>query len=330
MGDIKTVGIVGAGVIGAGWAARCLARGLDVIATDPGANAEAKMRASIDNAWPALSDIGLAPGADRSRLVFTAELEVVCTAAEFVQEHPPDNEDLTRELHTYIDAATAPQIVIASSSSGLLPTRIQADCLHPERVLIGHPFNPVYLLPLVEVVGGGHTNDHSVQQATAFYKSLGMHTLHVRKEIDGYISDRLQEALWREALHMVNDGVATTEEIDAAIAYGPGLRWAFMGTCLTFHLAGGESGMRHMLEHFGPTLELPWTRLKAPELTPQLIDRMVDGTQAQAAGRSIQELERLRDQCLIDMMRALQKHDVGAGSTLSADERSGSCDLGAS
>jgi len=322
MGDIKTVGIVGAGVIGAGWAARCLARGLDVIATDPGANAEAKMRASIDNAWPALSDIGLAPGADRSRLVFTAELEVVCTAADFVQENPPDNEDLKRELHTYIDAATAPQIVIASSSSGLLPTRIQADCLHPERVLIGHPFNPVYLLPLVEVVGGGHTNDHSVQQATAFYKSLGMHTLHVRKEIDGYISDRLQEALWREALHMVNDGVATTEEIDAAIAYGPGLRWAFMGTCLTFHLAGGESGMRHMLEHFGPALELPWTRLKAPELTPQLIDRMVDGTQAQAAGRSIQELERLRDQCLIDIMRALQKHDVGAGSTLSAYERS--------
>ena len=322
MGAIKTVGIVGTGVIGAGWAARCLARGLDVIATDPGANAEAKMRASIDNAWPALSDIGLAPGADRSRLVFTTGLETACAGADFVQENAPDDEDLKRKLHTRIDAATAPQIVIASSSSGLLPSRIQADCLHPERVLIGHPFNPVYLLPLVEVVGGDYTNEHSVQHATAFYKSLGMHTLRVRKEIDGYISDRLQEALWREALHMVNDGTATTEEIDAAIVYGPGLRWAFMGTCLTFHLAGGESGMRHMLEHFGPALELPWTRLKAPELTPQLIDRMVDGTRAQAAGRSIRELERLRDQCLIDIMRALQKHDVGAGSTLSAYEGS--------
>jgi len=316
MQTIRTVGVVGCGVIGAGWATRCLARGLTVIATDPAPGAEARLRVSIDNAWPAIEKLGLTDNADRSRLTFTDDLEEVCRHADFIQENAPEDENIKRALHKRLDAAARPECIIASSSSGLLPSRIQIDCEHPQRVLIGHPFNPVYLLPLVEVVGGCKTDSSNVDRAIGFYRSLAMYTLQVRNEIEGYISDRLQEALWREALHMVADGTATTDEIDAAIIYGPGLRWAFMGTCLTFHLAGGEAGMRHMLEHFGPALELPWTRLKAPPLTQTLIDRMVDGTQGQAAGRSIRELERLRDDCLIGIMRALEKYEVGAGGVL--------------
>jgi carnitine 3-dehydrogenase len=261
-----------------------------------------------------------APGVARGTLTFTPDLKEVAESADFIQENAPENEDLKRRLLAQIDALAPADVIIASSSSGLLPTRIQADCRHPERIVIGHPFNPVYLLPLVEVLGGEKTSAATIADAMAFYERIGMHPLKVRTEVEGYISDRLQEALWREALHMVNEGVATTGEIDDAVIYGPGLRWAFMGTCLTFHLAGGEDGMRHMLEQFGPALELPWTKLKAPALTETLIDRMVEGTQAQAAGRSIRELERLRNDCLVDIMRVLRQHRVGAGQTLARDE----------
>ena len=321
MGDVTTFGVVGTGVIGAGWAARALARGLDVIAWDPAPDAEGTLRARIDNAWPALTKLGLSPGADRARLAFTNDLESLCAGADFIQESAPENEELKRSLHARLTAVAPAHVVVASSSSGLLPTRIQGDSRHPERILIGHPFNPVYILPLVEVLGGELTDDRCIEDAKAFYRDLGMHPLHVRTEIEGYISDRLQEALWREALHMVADGVATTGEIDDAIIYGPGLRWAFMGTCLTFHLAGGESGMRHMLEQFGPALKLPWTKLVAPELTDTLIDRMVKGTRAQAGGRSIAELERVRDECLIGIMRTLRPFGIGAGNTIAEDEQ---------
>ncbi|MDH3595468.1 MAG: L-carnitine dehydrogenase [Rhodospirillales bacterium] len=318
--EVRKVAVIGTGVIGAGWAARCLGHGLDVAAWDPGPDAEAKLRAAVDNAWPAVAKLGLWPGADPARLSFAATPEDACAGADFVQESAPEREDLKRRLLAQLDAAAPEQVVIASSSSGLLPSRIQADCRHPGRVVIGHPFNPVYLLPLVEVLGGALSDPQAVARAMAFYRSLGMHALEVRNEIDGYISDRLQEAVWREILHLVNDGVASTDEIDDAISYGPGLRWAIMGTCLTFHLAGGEGGLRHMLEQFGPALKLPWTKLVAPELNDTLIERMVEGTRRQAAGRSIQELERLRDDCLIAIMQALRGHDVGAGQTLAADE----------
>ena len=321
MGDVRCLGVVGTGVIGAGWAARALARGLDVVAWDPAPDAEDKLHAHIDNAWPALIKLGLDPGADRARLAFTDDLESLCDRADFIQENAPENEELKRSLHARISAAAPAHVIVASSSSGLLPSRIQADSQHPGRVLIGHPFNPVYILPLVEVLGGELTDDSCIEAAKAFYRSLGMHPLHVRKEIDGYISDRLQEALWREALHMVADGVASTAEIDDAIIYGPGLRWAFMGTCLTFHLAGGEAGMRHMLEQFGPALKLPWTKLEAPELTDALIGSLVEGTQAQAGGRSIAELERVRDECLIGIMRTLRPFAIGAGNTIAEDEQ---------
>jgi carnitine 3-dehydrogenase len=298
----ETVAIIGAGVIGSGWAARALARGLDVTAWDPAPGAEARLRAAIGNAWPALRRVGLAKGASPRRLTFASELSSAVRDADFVQESSPEDERLKRTLLAEIDRSARAGVVIASSSSGLLPSRIQASCKHPERVVIGHPFNPVYLLPLVEVLGGKRTSASTIKRAMAFYRRLGMRPLLVRQEIEGYISDRLQEAIWREALHLIADGVATTREIDDAIIYGPGLRWAFMGAFLSLHLAGGDRGMEHAFEQFGPTLKLPWTKLRAPELTPELTKRVVDGTNALTNGRSVKELERWRDAQLIRIM----------------------------
>jgi carnitine 3-dehydrogenase len=301
-GGMGRVCVVGTGVIGSGWAARFLGRGLEVVATDPAPGADERLSAAVATAWPSLERIGLAPGASPNRLRFCPELPEAVADVDFVQESAPEREDLKRRLLARIDAAVPGEIVIASSSSGLLPTRIQADCRHPERVVVGHPFNPVYLLPLVEVLGGERTSEATIGRATTFYRSIGMRPLRVRREIDGYIADRLQEAMWRESLHMVADGIATTQEIDDAIVYGPGLRWALMGPNLTFHLAGGAGGMAHMLRQFGPALKLPWTRLEAPELTDELIGRVVAGTAGQAAGRSIRELERRRDDFLVRLL----------------------------
>lgn len=303
--DIRRVAIVGGGVIGGGWAARCLAHGIDVVASDPGPGAEEKLRATVANAWPALTTVGLKPGASQARLSFARDVESAVKDADFVQESAPENEDLKRKLHARIDAAARPDVIIASSSSGLLPSRFQADCKHPERVLVGHPFNPVYMLPLVEVLGGEKTTAKFIDQAADFYRRISMRPLKVKVEVPGYIADRLQEALWREALHLLADGVCTTADIDDAIRFGPGLRWSFFGTCLIYHLAGGDEGMAHFMDHFGPALELPWTNLKAPKVTPELIRSLVDGTKAQAAGKSVKELERFRDDCLIAVDRAI-------------------------
>ena len=297
---IRRVGVVGAGVIGSGWAARCLAAGLDVVATDPAKGAEQALRDNVANAWTALEEIGLADGASQDRLSFDAKLESALAGVDFVQENAPEDEGVKRKVIAQIDGCVSPEVLIASSSSGLLPTRIAADCQHPERVLIGHPFNPVYILPLVELVSGESTDAAAVDNAAAFYRSLQMRPLRVRKEIAGYVSDRLQEALWREALHIVADGIATTEEVDASISDGPGMRLALMGPCLTFHLAGGEGGMRHFFAHFG--VDQPWTHCPAPELTDELKHRMIDGTEAQQAGRSVKELEQYRDRFLLKML----------------------------
>jgi carnitine 3-dehydrogenase len=304
----KTIAVIGTGVIGAGWAARCLAHGHDVMAWDPGHGAEGKLRAAIDNAWGALERTGLADGASRDRLVFVSSVEAAAAPADFIQENAPEREDLKQDLLARIDAAAKPEAIIASSTSGLLPSRLQARMKRPDRFVVGHPFNPVYLLPLVEVVGGDRTAASSIEAAKDFYASIGMRPLHVRTEIEGFVADRLMEALWREALWLVKDGVATTEEIDAAVIYGCGLRWSLMGTFLTFHLAGGEGGMRHMLHQFGPALKLPWTKLEAPELTPDLIDRVADGCEHQAAGRSIKDLERRRDDFLIELLALVKKY----------------------
>jgi carnitine 3-dehydrogenase len=340
--DIKTVGIVGGGVIGAGWAARCLARGLDVVASDPAPGAEERLRAAVDNAWPALTRLGLWPGADRGRLSFEADLATVAARADFVQESAPEREDLKRRLLAEIDRHAPPDVVIGSSTSYLMPSKLQADCAQPERLVVGHPFNPVYLLPLVEVVGGERTDPDALAAAQRIYAGLGMHPLLLRKEIDGFIADRLMEAVFRESLlrkeidgfiadrlmeavfreslHLLDQDVASTGEIDEAIIYGFGLRWAFMGVFLTFHLAGGDQGMRHFLEQFGPSLKMPYCRMEAPELSGELIDKIVTGCELQAAGGSVKELERLRNDCLISIMQALQAYEVGAGQVLARED----------
>ncbi len=305
---IENVAIVGTGVIGTGWAARCLAHGMDVVATDPAPRAEERLRAGVANAWPALKKIGLAKGATTDRLEFCKKLADTVSNADFIIEAAPENEEIKRKLIAEIDASAASHVAIASSSSGLLPSRIQVDCKHPERTLIGHPFHPVYLLPIVEITAGKATGPEALRTADVFYRSIGMRPLRLRTEIEGYLGNRLQEAIWREALHLLADGVATTEEIDAAIRLGPGLRWGFMGPFLTFHMAGGDAGMEHVLEQFGPTLKLPWTKLAAPELSEELRRRLIEGTRNQAAGYTNAELERRRDECLIEIQQAIAKH----------------------
>ncbi|MFZ5959762.1 L-carnitine dehydrogenase [Pseudomonas knackmussii] len=304
--EIKTFAALGSGVIGSGWIARALAHGLDVIAWDPAPGAEAVLRQRVANAWPALQKAGLAPGASQDRLTFVATIEECVRNADFIQESAPERLDLKLDVHVKISAAAKPDAIIASSTSGLLPSEFYADAIHPERCVVGHPFNPVYLLPLVEVVGGEKTDPAAVQAAISVYSSLGMRPLHVRKEVPGFIADRLLEALWREALHLVNDGVASTGEIDDAIRFGAGLRWSFMGTFLTYTLAGGNAGMRHFMAQFGPALQLPWTYLPAPELTESLIDKVVEGTSEQQGSRSIAELERYRDDCLLAVLGAIK------------------------
>lgn len=314
MRSVKKLGVIGAGLIGSGWISRCSARNIDVLVYDPSSDGEETTMAHVNNAWLALEKLGF----DRSRsgnVCFSDDLGKVAATCDFIQESAPENLELKKQLHKHLDANTSPDVVIASSSSGLLPSEIQADLSHPDRILIGHPFNPVYILPLVEIVKGENTSERCASEAAEFYRSIGMYPLMVRKEIEGYVSDRIQEAVWREALHMVVDGVASTQDIDDAIVYGPGLRWAIMGVCLTFHLAGGDQGMKHMLEQFGPALKLPWTHMEAPELTDELVDRMVSGTQIQAGNRSIRDLELLRDNCLIEILEVLSRYKFAAGNT---------------
>jgi carnitine 3-dehydrogenase len=320
MRKVKTLGLLGTGVIGGGWAARALHFGIDVIAADVKPEMEAWLRGAVANAEPALARLTSAPLPRKGTLSFTTDLKEMAQRADFIQENIPEQLALKQRMLGEVSRIAAADVVIASSTSGLTPTDLQAQMTAPERFCVAHPFNPVYLLPLVELVGGEKTSPATIETAAVFFKYIGMHPLHVRREVPGHLTDRLQEAIWREILHMVNEGVATTGELDDSIIYGPGLRWAAMGTNLIYHLAGGETGMRHMLAQFGPCLKWPWTKLEAPELTETLIDRMVEGTQAQAAGRSIRELERLRDDYLVAIQQTLRQFDIGAGATLRALE----------
>ena len=320
MRRVRTLGLLGTGVIGGGWAARALHFGIDVIASDVKPEMEAWIRGAVENAAGALAKLTMAPLPKPGRLSFTTDMTAMARQVDFIQENIPEQLELKQRVLAQVSRHAPADVLIASSTSGLMPTDLQRDMQAPERLLVGHPFNPVYLLPLVELVGGARTSDATIEAAGEFYRYIGMHPLRVRREVPGHLTDRLQEALWREILHMVNDGTASTGELDDSIIYGPGLRWAAMGTNLIYHLAGGETGMRHMLRQFGPCLKWPWTRLEAPELTETLIDRMVQGTQAQAGGRSIRELERLRDDYLVAIQQVLRQFDIGAGSTLRALE----------
>ena len=314
--NIKTFAALGSGVIGSGWVARALAHGLDVVAWDPAPGAEVALRARIAKCWDALQRKGLAAGASPDRLRFVATIEECVGDADFIQESAPEVLGLKLDLHARISAAARPDVLIGSSTSGLLPTEFYANSTCPERCVVGHPFNPVYLLPLVEVVGGDKTAPDAIAAAIAVYRSLGMRPLHVRREVPGFIADRLLEAVWRESLHLVNDGVATTGEIDDAIRFGAGQRWSFMGSFLTYTLAGGDAGMRHFMSQFGPALKLPWTKLEAPELTDGLIDKVVDGTTEQLGTHSIAALERYRDDCLMAVQEAIRATKVQHGMAL--------------
>jgi carnitine 3-dehydrogenase len=300
-----TIACIGAGVIGGGWAAHFLARGHDVRAWDPAPDAEARVRTVVDRAWPALTSLGLAEGASRDRLTVRPTLADAVDGAGFVQESAPEDLATKRALLAELDAATAPGVVVASSTSGYAMTEMAADAAHhPERLVVGHPFNPPYLIPLVEVVGGERSARWAVDAAADVYRAGGKSVIVLDRELPGFVANRLQEALWREALHMVASGEATVEQIDTAITEGPGLRWPVQGPCLTFHLAGGDGGMAHMLDHFGPSLRSPWTRLEAPELTEELRAAMVDGCAGEAAGRSVADLVAERDRAVIGILGA--------------------------
>ncbi|MFC4002261.1 3-hydroxyacyl-CoA dehydrogenase NAD-binding domain-containing protein [Prauserella oleivorans] len=303
--EVTTVACVGAGVIGGGWAAHFLARGYHVRAWDPAPGAGDRLRRLVDAAWPALTELGLAEGASPDNLTVLPALADAVADAGFVQESAPENLAVKRALLADIDAVAPPGVVVASSTSGFPMSDMQVDAARPGRLVVGHPFNPPYLIPLVEVVGGDKTEQWAVDWASTFYRHVGKSVITMDRELPGFIANRLQEALWREALHMVAAGEATVEQIDTAITEGPGLRWPVHGPCLTFHLAGGEGGMAHMLDHFGPSLKAPWTRLDAPELTRELRDGMVSGCESEADGRSIAELVAERDRAIIAVQRAV-------------------------
>ena len=308
--QVRRAGVVGAGVIGGGWALHFLRMGLDVDVYDPAPGAERDLLRTVEETWPLLERLGLRDGASPDRLSFHSDLAGAVRDADVVQENAPENGPVKRDVLAAIDRAARPDAVIASSTSGFAMTMLQADCTHPERCVVGHPFNPPYLIPLVEVVGGEQTDPAAVDWLAAFYAAVGKRPLRLSRELPGFVGNRLQEAVWREALHMVAAGEATVEEIDEAMAFGPGLRWAQMGPCLTFHLAGGSGGMAHMLDHFGPALLEPWTRLQAPSLTPELRDRMVEGCLREADGRSIAELERRRDEFLAELLGLVERYSV--------------------
>ena len=307
--EVRSITCVGAGVIGGGWVAYFLARGYHVVAWDPAEDAETRLRHLVEQAWPALTELGLSDGASPddpcANLTVEDDLAAACAQADFVQESAPEDLELKRKLLADIDAVTPSHVVISSSTSGYPMTDMQDQCAHPERTVVGHPFNPPYLIPLVEVVGGTLTSPQVVAWTSDFFRQAGKSVITMDREVPGFIANRLQEALWREALHMVAAGEATVEQIDLSITDGPGLRWPIHGPMLTFHLAGGQGGMAHMLDHFGPSLLAPWTRLKAAELTPELRDAVVDGCEREADGRTIDDLVAERDRGVIAVLRAL-------------------------
>jgi carnitine 3-dehydrogenase len=320
-GDLRTVGLLGGGVIGGGWAARFVLNGVDVQLFDPDPEAERKVEEMLTNArraWSALTDAPM-PEPGSVRLVPTPA--AAADGAQFVQESAPENESIKRSLLADASSAAGVDVVFASSTSGILPSRLQTDMQHPERLVVGHPFNPVYLLPLVEVCPGAATSEAAVSRAVDVYRYLGMRPLVLQHEVDGFVADRLLEALWREALWLVADGVATVEQIDDAIRFGAGLRWASMGTMLTYRIAGGEGGMRHFMAQFGPALQWPWSKLTdVPELTDELLDRIEEQSDAQAAGADVRELEQLRDDCLVGVLQGLRGRNYAAGEVLNEYE----------
>jgi 3-hydroxyacyl-CoA dehydrogenase len=322
---VRRIAIVGTGVIGASWAAQYLARGFDVVATDPAANAEANLRKYVDDAWPPLTTIGLAPGASRDRLSFTVDMKKALAEADFVQENGPERPDFKIELFVDMDAATPVDSIIASSSSGITPSVMQSKCKHPERVLVGHPFNPPHIIPLVEVVGGTKTSPEAIERAIAFYGSIGKKTIRLNKEIPGHVANRFQAALYREVLYLIEQGVLNVGDADTAVSWGPGLRWGVMGQSLLWHLGGGEGGIRHFMDHLMGPLEGMWAALGTPAVTAELKQTIVDGVLQEAAGRSVDQLAQERDDVLLGLL-SLRRRIESAESHRAGHHGSGASD----
>jgi 3-hydroxyacyl-CoA dehydrogenase len=306
---IRRIAIVGTGAIGASWAAEFLARGFDVIATDPAPNAESNLRKFIDAAWPALTDIGLSPKASRERLSFTPDMKTAVSDADLVQENGPERPDFKIKLFADLDAATPHDSIIASSSSGLTMTVIQSGCSRPERCVIGHPFNPPHMIPLVEVVGGAKTSAETVRRAIAFYASIGKKPIHLRKEVVGHVANRLQAALYREVVNLVHLGVLDVADADTAVSWGPGLRWGVMGPNLLFHLGGGQGGIQHFMEHLSGPLATWWKDLGTFTDWPEgLKQTIVDGTLGEVHGRTVDQLAATRDEVLLGLLQLRAKY----------------------
>ena len=305
----KKIAIIGTGVIGAGWIIRCLAHDKIVYAFDKDIKLKKKLIIEIKRTWPHVKKLFNKKRLNLKNFKYLTSIKKTLKDADFIQECATENYSLKTKLMSTLGKYAKSNSIISSSSSGLLPTRIYSKCKNPERGIIGHPFNPVYLLPAVEIVPGKRTARKNLNLAKKFYKSISMNPIMVKNELPGYLSDRLQEALWREGLHIINEGYATTEELDRAIEDGPGLRWSLMGTFLTFHLAGGKLGMKHMLEQFGPALKLPWTKLKAPKLSKKLSSRLISGTRNQAKGKSVAKISNIRDQYLVELQKLRKKYE---------------------
>jgi 3-hydroxyacyl-CoA dehydrogenase len=307
---IRRIAIIGTGVIGASWATQFLAKGLDVIATDIAPNAETALRAFVKAAWPAVERLGLAPGASQSRLTFTADMPAAVRAADFVQENGPERIDFKKKLYRQLDELLPADVIIASSSSGLTMSEIQSDCpSHPERCVIGHPFNPPHLVPLVEIVGGAKTSEATIQRAVDFYTGLGKQPVRLRKEVPGHVANRLQAALAREVYYLVAEDVVSVADVDKALSWGPGLRWGIMGQVLLNHLGGGQGGIEHFFEQFTKPVTAWWKTLGSPELTPELQRKLIDGLHAAVGSRSISELEAQRDDILMGLLELRSPHE---------------------
>ena len=309
MSQIKTIAVIGTGVIGTGWIIRFLAHNKIVHAYDKDIKLKKNLIAEIKRAWPYSKKLFNKKKLNLKNFKYFTSIEEALSGVDFIQECATENYVLKTKLMNTIGKYAKLNAIISSSSSGLLPTKIYSKCKNPERTIIGHPFNPVYLLPAVEIVPGKKSSKKFLKKAKDFYQSISMNPIMVKQELPGYLSDRLQEALWREGLHIINEGHASTEDLDRAIEDGPGLRWSLMGTFLTFHLAGGKAGMRHMLEQFGPALKLPWTRLKAPNLSNKLISRLVEGTKKQSRGKSVTKISNIRDDYLVELQKLRKKYE---------------------
>jgi 3-hydroxyacyl-CoA dehydrogenase len=300
---IRRVAIVGTGVIGASWAAEYLARGFDVIATDPAPNAEANLRKYVDNAWKDLTSLGLSKGASRERLTFTTDMNQALTKADFVQENGPERPDFKIKLFADMDEVTPVDSLIASSSSGITPSVMQTKCRHPERIVIGHPFNPPHIVPLVEVVGGTKTSPDAIRQAMAFYAAIGKKPVYLKKELPGHVGNRLQAALYREVMSLIQQDVLSVEDADVAVSFGPGLRWGVMGPSLQWHLAGGEGGIKHFMDHLMDPLVAMIKSLGTPDVTPELKQMIVAGVKREAGNRSVDELAEEENRELLGLLR---------------------------